>query len=760
MVKIIKTYYSFLLLLSKILYNNLRNIGRYIVILSCLTVYLSPYLVEAQPKSFTTESNLTPSQNIPSFFLKVVNHDSLSRADDTLGYENRFGIGQTFNSSLYDIGIWDTLPEGRILRVRIVSPGAISHAFLFSDFHLSDKAELYVIEENTAYYKGPYTYRNNKPYNRHTIGSTFGSSHILELYEPFEEFGGNTLLLATIYQGYRYISIPENVVNGKEEQILRRFGASNTTSDPNCNPNVNCPYGDDWCKEKYAVCLLEMPFGSSYQYCTGTLINNTANDFRPFVLSAWHCANRGNNCDLDNGDINSIQDWVFVFNWWSNTSPNCANHGSEVQALANINGKEYSGGDFRAGFRDTDMLLVEIKTTNNGGEFDPVPIKGFYYAGWSRSTLLPQQATLLHHPNGDIMKYASCNDTTGIQPQGAGHDCSDGLLDNIRPITSNYWEIKFDIGHTEGGSSGSAVFDQNHLIRGILSSHTDNRSCNRALRRETWFGKFDVSWNGGGSSDSRLKDWLDPISSNQLSHEGIYSTIQLYNRYTEEDEQQLEISIIPDGVAYYHAPTEIHLGGGKSWTPPPPYGARNNHSFQFHEDYGGDVSTAKRIVLKECLWVPERIGINQKVRFHIGTPQCTIGESAVEPNNPPVRICMESDVNYSQGTSCDRTTSMAPHEPIERRVQQSHINSSIPKLLLTPNPAFDYVDIRIEGQHRGHILFINSLGLTMDIISSKISESENITVTRYDLREIPSGMYSVTTQSGGQLLTQPLMIIR
>ena len=102
MVKIIKTYYSFLLLLSKILYNNLRNIGRYIVILSCLTVYLSPYLVEAQPKSFTTESNLTPSQNIPSFFLKVVNHDSLSRADDTLGYENRFGIGQTFNSSLYD----------------------------------------------------------------------------------------------------------------------------------------------------------------------------------------------------------------------------------------------------------------------------------------------------------------------------------------------------------------------------------------------------------------------------------------------------------------------------------------------------------------------------------------------------------------------------------------------------------------------------------------------------------------------------------
>jgi|GEM_PF-2442526 hypothetical protein len=82
MVKIIKTYYSFLWLLSKFLYNNLRNIRRFIVILSCLTVCLSPYLVEAQPKSFTTESNLTPSENIPTFFLKTVNHDSLSRADD------------------------------------------------------------------------------------------------------------------------------------------------------------------------------------------------------------------------------------------------------------------------------------------------------------------------------------------------------------------------------------------------------------------------------------------------------------------------------------------------------------------------------------------------------------------------------------------------------------------------------------------------------------------------------------------------------
>jgi len=82
MEKIINTYSPYLLFLSIILFNNLRNKRKYIAMLSCLIVYISPTLVEAQPKSFTTGSNLTPSENIPTFFLVSVNHDSLSRADD------------------------------------------------------------------------------------------------------------------------------------------------------------------------------------------------------------------------------------------------------------------------------------------------------------------------------------------------------------------------------------------------------------------------------------------------------------------------------------------------------------------------------------------------------------------------------------------------------------------------------------------------------------------------------------------------------
>lgn len=68
-----------------------------------MVVCIIPCMLKAQPKSLIEENQNMISEYIPTIFLTAVHHDSLSRADDTLGYENRFGIGQTFNSSLYDI---------------------------------------------------------------------------------------------------------------------------------------------------------------------------------------------------------------------------------------------------------------------------------------------------------------------------------------------------------------------------------------------------------------------------------------------------------------------------------------------------------------------------------------------------------------------------------------------------------------------------------------------------------------------------------
>ncbi|MEE9189539.1 MAG: Ser-Thr-rich GPI-anchored membrane family protein, partial [Candidatus Neomarinimicrobiota bacterium] len=67
----------------------------------------------------------------------------------------------------------------------------------------------------------------------------------------------------------------------------------------------------------------------------------------------------------------------------------------------------------------------------------------------------------------------------------------------------------FDIGITEGGSSGSPLFNQNHLIVGQLHGGAPiDDPCDGT--KESKYGRFDKSWEGGGDSFSRLNEYLDP----------------------------------------------------------------------------------------------------------------------------------------------------------------------------------------------------------------------------------------------------------
>lgn len=720
-----------------------------------------------RPPRSNGEYSLTSSELIHTIILPQVHHDSLRQDDSLQNRSGRAGIGIVQSLNICSIATYDTLFDGsRIGRIRIVSPGAIWQSFRFTNFYLSEGCEVYIYNDEKTYTRGAFTSRNNKPFGGLYISTTVGSSHIIEIYETAGAFGLSAMLIDRVYQGYYPIStfafsLPKSKENS--ETILRKFGGSEIE----CNTNVNCN-NDYWCVEKYAVCVIEDAQDQDVNICTGTLLNNSAEDFKPYILTAWHCLDDPKNCVISSEEENTNY-MAFVFNWWSND----CNNGTEAQANSNVGNKVYSSAITRALYRETDMALLEIRTENDGGEFQIPPSEMLYYAGWSRKTELPISGTVIHHPAGDIMKVSFIMNDTNQYPQylfhspARGHRCHDGNFSiTSADESTNYLGCYMGYeGSTEGGSSGAALLNEKMLVIGQLSSNNQFYCWQQFDKGPQFnsFGKISISWNGGGTNATRLSNWLYPGINPPFELAGIMSNspVELYNRYTEDDEKQLEISIIPDGVAYYHAPTEIRLGGGKSWTTPP-LGAINNHSFQFHREYGGDVSAVKRIVLKECLWVPERDGANQKVRFHIGMPQCTIGESAFTPGNPPVKIIMESDAGYSTGTSCDRTTAMSPNEPSERRVIDATYNATsiVPKMSLAPNPAFDYIDIRIEGEKSGDLMLINSLGTRLHVMPSKLSQSALILTARYELANLPAGMYIVMAQSGGQVLTQTFMIIR
>ena len=158
-----------------------------------------------------------------------------------------------------------------------------------------------------------------------------------------------------------------------------------------------------------------------------TLINNTANDATPYVLTANHCSTS-----------NDFAQWVFWFNWQSAT---CTNPGTSP-ARDHVT---TSGSVLKARNGGSDFCLVQMNQTPPC-TFNP------YYSGWSRSTTPATSACGIHHPSADIKKI-SLSTQSAISASYSGVDS---------------WQIFWGVQCTEPGSSGSPIYDQDHRIIGQL----------------------------------------------------------------------------------------------------------------------------------------------------------------------------------------------------------------------------------------------------------------------------------------------------
>jgi hypothetical protein len=211
-------------------------------------------------------------------------------------------------------------------------------------------------------------------------------------------------------------------------------------------------------------------------FCSGSLINNTLNNGKPYVLTANHC-------------YSNPATWVFRFNW---QSAGCNNPAAEptFQSL--------SGAVLRSRASASDFCLVEITGGLQGGTvpaaFTP------YFNGWDNSGNTPTSAVGIHHPSGDIKKISFENDPLISTTFGGS------------PANSHWGVTGWDEGVTEGGSSGSPLFDQNHRIIGQL--HGGASACGAPVLSDE-YGKISYSWTPANSdSTNQLKYWLDPNQSN------------------------------------------------------------------------------------------------------------------------------------------------------------------------------------------------------------------------------------------------------
>jgi hypothetical protein len=414
------------------------------------------------PKSWSLKNSgqreLTVHQ-LPAFDLAAqLRADAINEANKIGPW--RFGYEHNVNFGLNNGGNWIQLPNGdKIWRVVFRSPGALSMNVLFDKFVLPEGATVYIYDEAHSNFEGAYTSANNN--SDQILGTSLiaGESLVVEYYEPAAVAGQGQLNIGTVIHGYKSLSL-------YAAGILKGLNDSG-----NCNNDVKCPLGTGWEDQINSVAIIIVGGSGA---CTGALVNNTLQDGTPYFLSANHCGTTG------------LGNWVFRFNWDSPVA-RCAVNQNSTDPGAPYN--QVNGAALRANRSGTDFSLMRLNSTPTGN---------IYYAGWNRSATPATQATGIHHPSGDVKKISRENNA----------------LTTSTFSGAQTWQVSnWDSGTTEPGSSGSPLFDQNQRVIGQL--YGGGAACSGLVNngQADYYGRFDLSWTGGGANNNRLSNWLDPNNS-------------------------------------------------------------------------------------------------------------------------------------------------------------------------------------------------------------------------------------------------------
>lgn len=425
---------------------------------------------EGQPKSWeiTDMAEVKPVV-MPKFDLEALQKEDAA-TDKQKDKPWRYGFEFLVDNNLNNSGVWTTLPNGdRVWRIHYVSKGAKTINFLFSDYYMPKGANVYLYNSDRSDLLGAYDAGQNN--DERVLGTWMvtGDDIWIEYYEPAAVAGSGKLEIFKVVHGYRTVG---NFTKSPDQDL-------NVSG--NCNYDVDCfMEGINDLKDinKKAVGLIIV---NNSSFCTGALINNVTNDGTPYFLTANHCY------------AGNLSQWAFRFNWIS-PNPVCAQNTPSTTNAPNYY-QTLSGAELKAKRGKTDFLLLKITTT--------IPSNwNVVWAGWSRSEVPPASTFGIHHPSGDIMKV--CRDL-----QSPTIDNSEGQF---------MWNVNsWDYGVTEGGSSGSPLFDNSGRIIGQLYGGASE--CNGLVNNGGFdvYGRFGVSWDDGPTSDSRLKNWLDPNNTNAVT---------------------------------------------------------------------------------------------------------------------------------------------------------------------------------------------------------------------------------------------------
>jgi hypothetical protein len=367
------------------------------------------------------------------------------------GLPPRFAIPNAVRVTPGTAGAWETIEDGAssVWRLVVTSPGAVSLNLGFTRYEMPQGGRLFVYAADFREVIRPFTARDNADHGELWTPPVGSDTVVVELTVPTAAKERVVLELTSVNVGYRGFGDPVSPLSGS------------------CNIDVVCPQGDPWRSEIPSVAVISTG-GSTF--CTGFMVNNTAQDQKPFFMTANHCG-------ITAGNAGSL---VAFWNYETSTCGGTPN---------GVKNKFNTGAFWRASSSASDFTLVELDSPPN-------PDWGVTFAGWDKTGADATSAVAIHHPDTDEKRISFENDPT----------TTTSYLQNAVPGDGTHVRvIDWDAGTTEPGSSGSPLFNQNHHVIGQL--HGGFASC--TSQTSDWYGKFSRSWTGGGTNTTRLSNWLD-----------------------------------------------------------------------------------------------------------------------------------------------------------------------------------------------------------------------------------------------------------
>ncbi len=271
----------------------------------------------------------------------------------------------------------------------------------------------------------------------------------------------------------KVLAVMHQIVEAGPEHLRLKDLNQEGNSD-SCNVDAACADSDAGNYETSRLATAKMIFvdGESSYICTGTLLNDQDGSTRiPWFLTSSHC-------------INSQAAAGSAEFYWFFSKRRCSGDDSvEVNRTTD-------GGQLLSNDDQVDYSFMRLSRD---------PPAGVGLSGWTTLQPLERQGYSLHHPQGDIKKYAEGR--TGAR------------FDSFFDTPETHTPIVWDEGTTEAGSSGAGlwVVDGNSAyLAGVLSGGTASCSNTRGADQ---YGRFDLAY-------PHLKEWLVNGSPSGMVEEG------------------------------------------------------------------------------------------------------------------------------------------------------------------------------------------------------------------------------------------------